>query len=285
MKKSAQQRKPLYEHLSQHYYTAQQAQAVLGMDRNTFNNRVRKGLIKRTVLEGLGEYGMYEKEHIHDLAAAIEALLVAAQTRKYIYRKAEISDLDALNYLAYLHFGEGAITSECKAARQKYLEVNPNSTYCLFNFEKLLASIDVVPLGHPAILAFREGKRGWQFPDEMIEQFEPGHPLELIIIDMLVTPNVPPQIREIYAGSLLHHLSQTFRDWGSRGVEFQTIDACGGTDLGRKILESAGFTYCGEKQRNRHMYHLEIGESDLMLLRPYKRALAQWRSQQEVREP
>jgi hypothetical protein len=280
-KRNTRARKPVSAHLSERYYTAQEAQAILGMDRNAFNNRVRNGTIKRTTIEGITEHGFYEKKHIEDLAAIIEASLLAASTRSLTYRKAEIKDLDALNYLGYLHFGEGAIKPEAKAARQRYLELNPNSTYCLFNFEKLLASIDVVPLAHPAILEFREGKRGWQFPDEMIKQFEPGASLELIIIDMVVTPNVPPRIREVYASSLLHHLSKTFAEWGSQGIEITSIDACGGTDLGRRILEHAGFTYMGEKQKNRHMFHLDIAESDLKLLHPYKQALAQWQEEQK----
>jgi hypothetical protein len=276
-KKPIKQRQTLYAHLSDKYYTAAEAQAILGMDRHTFNNRVKRGMIKRTVIEGLSDHGMYEKGHIEDLAAAIEATLLAADTRKFLYRKAEISDLDALNYLAYLNFGDGALLPERKAAREHYLELNPSSTWCLFNFEKLLASIDVVPLAHSAILEFRQGKRGWQFPDE-VEQYESGHPLELIIIDMMASSNAPPRIRETYASSLLHHLSKTLAEWGSQGIEIASIDACGGTDLGRRILEHAGFTYMGEKQKNRHMFHLDIAESDLKLLHPYKQALDQWRS-------
>jgi len=279
--RSRKTKKPLYAHLSDKYYTAQEAQNVLGMDRNTFNNRVRKGLIKRTVIEGLGDHGLYAKSHIDDLAAALEAALLAADVKNLIFRKAELTDLDAINYLAYLHFGDGALTPERKAARQHYLEVNPFSTFCLFNFDKLLASMDIVPLTHTAIPEFREGKRGWQFPNS-IKQFAPGEPLELIIIDMMVTPNAPPKIRESYARDLLRGLSRQFQEWGSQGVEIVTIDACGGTELGRRILETGGFQYTGEKQPRRHMYHLDMATSDLKLLRPYKAALEAYKAAHKV---
>ena len=272
-------RQSLYAHLKEKYFTAQEAQTVLGMDRNTFNNRVRAGLIKRTVIEGLGEHGLYEKQHIYDLAATIEAALLATDARNLTFRHATAGDLEAINYLAYLYFGEGALTPERKAARRRYLETNPDSTYALFNFEKLLASIDIVPLAHDAVLEFREGKRGWQFPDEKIEQYQPGHPLELIIIDTMVSPNYPPRIRELYVGYLLRGLSEVFQQWGNHGVEIKSIDACGSTEQGRHILASAGFAYLGEKQPRRHMYHLEVADSDLKLLRPYKDALADRKAQ------
>lgn len=261
------------------YYTPQEAQKVLGMDRDTFNNYVRRGAIKRHVI--IGSQGHFMKKDIDDLAERIETALIAAERPKnLVFRRAEMSDLDAINRLAYYHFGEGALTPERKGARLRYLETNPSSTFCLVNGDKLLSSIDIVPLAHAAILDFREGKRGWQFPSEMIELYAPGHPLELIIIDMMVTLNASPRVRESYAGDLLRGLSRQFREWASNGIEIKTVDACGGTELGRRILESAGFSYTGEKQPRRHMYHLEVEESDLRLLKPYRQALAEWKARQ-----
>ena len=120
-----------------------------------------------------------------------------------------------------LHFGDGALTPERKAARQRYLEVNPESTFCLFNDGKLLGSIDIVPLAHAAILEFQNGKRGWQFPNEMIEQYAPGHALELVIIDMMTTLNAPPRARELYASHLLRGLASTICDLGGAGCGVQ----------------------------------------------------------------
>jgi len=171
----------------------------------------------------------------------------------------------------------GALTPERKAARQRFLAANPNSTFCLFNNEKLLGSIDIVPLKQAAIPEFREGKRGWQFSNNMIEQYKPSYPLKLIIIDMMVTLNAAPRIRETYAVHILRGLSRMFGEWARIGIEIETIDACGGTEMGRRILESAGFEYTGEKQPRRHMYHLEVEKSDLKLFKLYKQALAEWK--------
>lgn len=261
--------------VSELYYTPQEAQKVLGMTRDTFNNYVRRGTIKRYTI--LGSHGHFLKREIDALANKIEAALLAAETRTITFRRAQFSDLDAINHLAYYHFGDGALTPERKAARYRYLEANPDSTFCLFGEDALLASIDILPLKHEAVLEFREGKRGWQFPNEMIEQYEPGHPLELIIIDMMTTLNARPALRQVYALDLIRDVGQVFAEWGSKGVELVSIDACGGTELGRRILEDR-FTYMGEKQPRRHMYYLDIASSDLLALKAYREAFAKWQA-------
>ena len=257
------------------YYTPQEAQRVLGMSRDTFNNYVRRGSIKRHTI--IGTHGHFLKSDIDDLAERIEVALLAAETKNLIFRSARLEDLDAINHLAYYHFGDGALTPERKAARQRYIETNKDSTFCLFNNEKLLASIDILPLKHEAILEFKEGKRGWQFSSDQIEQYEPGKLLELIIIDMMVTLNAAPRARENYAGDLLRGLSRKFGEWSKKGVEIKTIDACGGTELGRRILETAGFEYTGEKQLRRHMYHLEVEKTNLKLFKSYREGLVEWK--------
>jgi hypothetical protein len=125
------------------------------------------------------------------------------------------------------------------------------------------------------------------FPNEMIEQYEPGHRLECIIIDLATITNAPPEKRERYASYLLHKLAGQFAEWGSKGIDIKSIDACGGTLDGRGILEHAGFEYAGlykipaigkpNVMSDRPMYHLDIDNSDLILLHRYKQALQKWK--------
>lgn len=279
----------LNEQILEGYYTAQEAQKRLGMTKDMFNHHVVQGTIKRYTF--VGKHGYYRKVEIDALAEKIEALLLTSEIADLQYRPAGrltngqfskqqmLEDLDQEGRLAIIHFGEKyGKMPERIAARRRYVEVNPYSTYYLFNHATLVASINIVPLKHAAILEFIEGKRGWQFPDEMIEQYEPGHPLELIIIDCMVTTLASPARREFYSSTLLRHLAITMAKWGSKGIEIKSIDACGGTELGKRILESAGFECLGDKN-GRMIYHLEVDESDLKLLRAYKQALAEWKQQ------
>jgi hypothetical protein len=219
-----------------------------------------------------------------------EALIMAAESSDFEFRPARMEDLEAEDRMAYLNFGPGSISLERNASRRRYLEINPFTSFHLYNSGTLVALINLVPLKHEAILEFRQGKRGWEFPSEMIEQYEPGHKLECIIIDLATITNAPPEKRERYASILLRRFALQLAEWGSQGVDIKSIDACGGTIEGRKILENAGFQYTGTYKipaigkpdvlSDRPMYHLDIDTSDLALLRRYKVALEEWRKQQ-----
>jgi hypothetical protein len=271
----------LSEEVAAKYYTAQQAQKRLGMTRDMFNHHVKQGTIKKRTL--VGSHGYYLKGEIDALAEKIEYTLLTADIPVLDYRTAQLNDLEDLDRMAYLNFGELSRSPERKAARRRFLEVNPNSTFVLSNYNSVVASLDIIPIKHEAILEFREGKRGWTFSSEMIEQFEPGHRLECIIIDMMTTTNASKVKKEYYASVLLRKLSgETLVEWGNQGIDIHTIDACGGFEDGKGILSNAGFTSLGLKgeKKTREIFTLDLDQSDLRPLRPYKNALEQWKAKQ-----
>jgi len=275
-------RKKALENLSlqaaEKYYTAQEAQRRLGITKDMFNHHVKQGTIKKTTL--IGSHGYYLKAEIDALAEKIEYALITADLPVLEYRAATLDDLDDLNRMAHLNFGEFSRSPERVAARRRYLETNPNSTFILRNYHTLVASLDLMPLKHEAIVEYREGKSGSQFPIEMIEQFEPGHRLECISTGMMTTTNAPITKREYYASILLRHFGrETLIGWANRGVDIKTIDAWGGSELGKRILINAGFVSLRVKKGSREIFHLDIDESALRPLIPYKDALACWKSQ------
>jgi hypothetical protein len=158
------------------------------------------------------------------------------------------------------------------------VSTNPSISHHLYDNDHLVASIDIVPLTHDAILEFKnEGKRGWTFSTDCIEQFAPGKPLECIIIDMLTTTLVPYQQREKYAALLLRQLARkTLKSWGGQGVEITHVYSAGGTTQGKQILEDLGFTFLG-KHNGRAIYELVVAQANIRLLKPYKEALAEWK--------
>lgn len=266
----------LSQQVAEKYYTAQEAQKRLGMTRDMFNHHVKQGTIKKHNI--VGSHGYYLRKEIDLLAEKIEYTLLTADDSVLEYRVATLDDLDTLNRMAYLNFGDLSETPERKAARRRFLEVNPFSTWVLTNYGNIVASIDFVPLKHEAILEFREGKRGWTFPNEMIEQFEPGRTLECIIIDMMTTTTAYKAQKTRYASILLREFGgQTLVEWANMGINIITVDACGGFENGRRLLDSAGFTHTGTKNHSREMYHLDISQSELRPLRSYKEALAKWK--------
>jgi hypothetical protein len=264
----------LNEQIAVGYYTAQEAQKRLGMTRDMFNNHVKQGTIKKTTF--VGAHGYYKKTEIDALAEKIETLLLTARDQDLEYKTATLDDLDAEIDLAALNFGRKRAEAT-REARARYLQTNPEITHYLFSQGRMVAAMNFVPLTHDAVLEFREGKRGWLFDTSQIEQFKPGHRLECIIIDMMTTTRVTLDQRHRYASDLLYNFAHvTLVEWGKRGVEIATIDACAGTDDGERILKRAGFNYTGTHD-DREMYHFDADESDLKILQPYKMVLDRWK--------
>lgn len=275
------------ERIKKTHYTAQEAYDYLGLPRDTFNNYVRRNPDAFGRVTFFGDHGYYRKDKIQAMKERIESLLLTTESNDLTFRPATLEDLEQEDYMAYLNFGAGSLSPERKKSRRDYLKANPYSTFHLYNSDRLVAFINLIPIKHEAVLEFRRGVRGWAFPVEMIEQYTPEKSLECIIIDLATLTNAPPERRNRYAAYLLHSLSHQLTQWGMQGIDIKSIDACGGTLEGKRILTKAGFTFTGTYKIpsinksdvlvDRDMYHIEVEESDLVLLQQYKQALNDWK--------
>lgn len=278
--------KSLEEQIAENYYTAKEAQERLGMNRDKFNYTMKTRNIERVPF--LGGYGYYKKSDIDSLADEIETFLLIGGKINLQYRTATPEDMDAEIELAALNFGR-VRAERTREVRTRYLLANPEMTHYLFADGRLVASINLLPLSHDAILDFRKGLRGWTFRNDQIKRFEPGQRLECIIIDMMTTTKVTLDTRHRYASYLLRHLvTTTLVEWANRGIDIATVDACAGTQDGERILKRSGFTFAGRfnvSHEERDMYHLDIDASTLPLLKPYKQALAEWKKEHQEPEP
>jgi len=259
------------------YYSASEARQRLGLTDDAFQGWIRAKKIKKIILPGRKQ-GVFLKREIDEIVQKIEAAVLSVRGHEYIYRTATVEDLDAENELARLVFGDYAVVPETVKAVQAFVETNPNISHHLYDHNRLVASINLVPLTHEAIIEFKEqGRRGWTFNTNSIEQFVPGKPLECIIIDMMTTPLVPWEQREKYAAMLLRKFAlRTLCIWGSQGVEIISIHSNGGSPQGKQMLEDAGFTYLG-KRGGRAIYELIIEQATTPVLVPYKQALAEYK--------
>lgn len=270
----------LDERLSKIYYTAAQARTVLGLDKDTFNYWVKIGKIqKRTIA---GSHGLYARKDIDTLAADIEAILMMDAPEPLTFRRATLEDLEKEDILAHLVFGQPAITPEIRQARRAYLQKNKDSFWHLYDQERLVSFINIVPLRQAAYEAFRHGQRGWTFDLEDIEQFAPGHPLQCIIIDFVTTPTVPPRKRKQYAARVISELGKTLIRWGEMGIEITHVAAASATETGQAILQNAGFRVVGDSGHGRLIYELDVLSSEAKMLRGYKSSLEEWRAVQHI---
>ncbi len=261
------------EHLPDLYYTTEQARKKLGMTKDAFNHYVRTGVIKKTTI--VGKHGHFMKRDIDMLAMSIASAMIAAQSPDLQFRKATLDQLEEEIKLAVQNYGERTVAFN--EQRRQFLQANPDMSYYLYDGKFMVASINILPLAHKGILKFCQGERGWNL-GEYIEQFEPGKPLEVIIIDMLTTPLVPPSRRSSYALHLLFGLARLLEQWGKQGIDIIKVYGCGSTLDGIRNLESAGFTRLGEPVVRRVMYELDIATSDLHLIQAYKEAITEYQA-------
>src|SRR6266571_5623458 len=176
--------------LAEIYYTAAETRKVLGIDENTFQYWGKTERIKRIHLPGRKQ-AIYSKKEINDMATRIEAVAIAEKGDGIEFKKATIYDLDEEYKLARLTFGRNADTEEIRKGKQAFLTKNPDINYHLYDHGNFVGCIDIVPLKHEAVLSFLQGKIiAWLIDPKNIEQFEPGKPLECLMIDMLTTPGV-----------------------------------------------------------------------------------------------
>jgi hypothetical protein len=264
------------DQLSEYYYTGDEARKKLGMTRDAFNHYVKKGVIHKKMV--FGQHARYEKQEIDLIARQFEAAILAAQGHSYVYRTATVDDLDTASELGRLIFGEKAFLSEMMNAMKAFVKANPQISHHLYDKDRLVASIDIVPFKHEAILEFKEGRKSWSFGPEMIEQFVPDKALECVFVDIMSTPLVASDLRQRYIIHLLREFARkTLRTWGSQGVEIVSLYAAGVTPQGRHMLEGGGFTFLG-KRKGRAIYELGVGQASTPLLKPYKTALAEYKA-------
>lgn len=264
----------MLDHVPELYYTAAEARAQLGLNANTFQTWVKTGRITRTMLPGVG-HGLYLKRDIDRKAQLIAAAMFLDTSGNLEYKAAKPQDVDSEIHLAHLIYGKKVLRPEAQKARRQLVATNPESTWHLYDRDTLAASLNIVPVDHEAIAQFKQGVRGWLFVPDHVRQFEPGVPLELIVIDFMTTPAVPPEKRHYYGQFLLRELANTtLRQWGSRGIEISRLYACGSTDAGRKLLRNKWFQELGEPVPGRVIFELDdVMHADLQLLQPYQETI------------
>jgi hypothetical protein len=266
------------EKLSDLYYTATEARKKLGMTRDAFNHYVKTGAIQKVKI--VGKHGHYAKRDIDALAMNIAAAMLAAQAPDITFKQATLEDQENEFELAVLNFGEQ--TKRFNVYRRELLLANPEMSYYVYDRERLVASINITPLKHNGILKFKDGERGWLL-GEYVERFEPSKELEVIIIDFMTTPLAPANRRTQYAMHLFFGLGRLLEEWGKHGIIIKSIHACGGTPQGRHLLETAGFTKIGEFGA-RHIYEVNVEDSNLKLLSSYKENIAQYKASKHSEE-
>jgi len=105
--------------------------------------------------------------------------LTAQEPPKTVFELAKPEDMTAVYELSLRAIGP-TMNDEL---RRSWLEKNPESCYVVKHGEKLVAFFHLLPLKHETLMDFMAGKiRGWDIHADDVGIFEPGRPLECLLI-------------------------------------------------------------------------------------------------------
>ncbi len=259
------------------YYTAKEAQEVLGMTYSALRNQVDAGNIANIMPPGKRQ-AVYLKEDVDQLAHEMEAFFAAKQTAPSVFKKATEEDLPECVALSAAIFGGVNIIPLDR--RIAWLKKNPDIDYVLRHDSEMVGYVSIVPLRRETLEPLLKDELLAKdiTPDE-IEEFKPGKPLQLYIMAMGIKPRLSKLEKRTYASRLIKGIRDVIITMGKRGVTIGTIIARSEVPDGINVLRHTGFTEIPSEVPGTRNFIIEVEKSGIPAVMEYKRELAAWKEQ------
>jgi hypothetical protein len=216
------------------YYTASEAAARLGLNRNTFFYYVRAGKIKKYVPPMRSE-GYYNKKEVDTMATEIALYLhlqeeAGTETRLARSREDAQGIVEIMQSLGWQH-----------ATIEQYLawwEVNPNIHYIVTDRGQVMGNLACVPYTAETIEERLAGrKRAWHVTSADIRPYEPG--TYDVWMGIEVRQDVPDSRR--YAFRLISGFLSFLEDLAKQGIFIRRIYGVSAEPPGQKLARNLGF--------------------------------------------
>jgi len=221
----------------ENFYTAKEAQKKLGVNVNKFQYMVRKGQIKKVILPG-HKYGVYPKEQVNRLAAAIEATAELYVHDASVFELATEADLPEI-YAMVARTMPRVTPIEIQRA---WIKRNPEAFYTLRDNGIVVAYACVFPVNYRWLeRVLKDEIRIGDVPVKEIYPFTPGRPLDVYIRDLIVGKTNDKEKFTHYAQRMISELVHVFNQLGTRGIEIHAIYAFATTPHGNNLCQRLHF--------------------------------------------
>ncbi len=265
--------------LSDRYYSGREVQRKLGITEPALRNLVSQKKLRKIKPPGR-QYGVYLKEEVDTYAEKWFAFLTTQEPPKTTFEIAKPEDMDAVYELSTRALGQ-TMSAE---TRRIWLSKNPESCYIVKHGEKIVAFFHLLPLKHETMMNFLDGKiRGWDITAEDVETFEPGKPLECLLI-IVSEQDVDETTRMHYVRVLIRGIMKRMKELGRNGVIITKLYATSQTPTGIAMSLHAGMKEFGERLGKRLKFVMDVETSQSFLLDSYKEGLAEWKKQNKTRQ-
>lgn len=259
---------------NERYYTGRDVQRKLGITEPALRNLVQQKKLRKIYPPGR-KTGLYLKTDVDTFAEKWEAFLMSREPPQMTFRLAGPEDMEAENELDRRAVGGAGMTT---AVRRAWLAINPESDFHVKYDNKLVAFLRFLPLKEHALNAFMNGDiRGRDIPAEAIETFEPGKPVDCIVIGIASEPDINEITRTHYMLVLLRGVANELTKLGERNIHLRRIYATSESPTGIAMALHVGMQELPPRLGKRVRFVLDVEQSQSFLALAYKEGLAEQR--------
>jgi hypothetical protein len=268
------------------YLTSAQAAEILGCSVGMVYNYERAGQLHKKIPPGRKQ-GFFVLEEVKNLAEGLSSFFetpIDPNTHKkdeLEFSQATTNDMEGVYKVAASLFGD---TTPAEA-RKPLIEACPEGNYIVKRNSKVVAYIHIQPLKHERMMAFMKGEiRGKDIKADDIDCFQPEKEVECLIKSIGATKNIGTseencrhnQLRFLF--KLLRGTALEMAKLGEKGIIIKRIYATSETTTGIAMAFSAKMEQYGKPLgTGRFRFILDVEKSDIPFLRPYNKALEQWK--------
>jgi len=253
------------------YYTAKEAEEILGMTYSALRNQVDAGNIRSIIVPGR-QQAVYTKTDVDQLAKDLQVFFAIRDSTRTSFRKATKSDIPKCIEIGMASHPnaqqQGLTTLE---TRLSWLEKNPDLYYVIEQDGEIVGYTSIIPLEPEKIKEILDSRELTMdiTPDE-IEEFKPGKPLHIFIATMRTKPNISKVQKRIYGVRLIGGLISTIIGMLENEVKIQAFYGNSDTVDGIRIMRHMGFTEIPSVTDSKN-YILEMDKEGRTTLEKYKR--------------
>jgi len=251
------------------YYTASQAQAILGLSKAMFHRKVNQGFIPRVTPPGKKQ-SIYPKRDIDALARAMS--MIFEQGNRVVFSRSTPADQEQEMYIGIRCFGQEFITplAERIAFQQK-------SEFTFWSLKVDGSVVGYVSLFHfpPAFLDdLLTGRRiEREITVKEVLPFTRLEPFDIYVDVLAVDPTLPLHDRRLYAGIIAQRLANVILDLRANGYLIDTLYTVTTTPEGDNLVRKLGFQLMPGKSlaSSRIAYMFKLDEKGLEQMKEISR--------------
>lgn len=216
------------------YYTAQEAQAKLGVSKSLFHKQVKQGLIPKTSLPGM-KRGLYPRRDIDALA-----LSMSSSSEEYVFSPSTPADQVEERQIGIKCFGSDFITP--LAERISFQQKNRFTFHSFKVHRKVVGYISMFHLPDhylDDLLTGRKIEKEIEVKDVLpfarLENFR-------VYIDVIVVdPDLSSHLRGLYAGMLVFHFIALILGLVGNNYQITHLYTVAATKEGERLFRKIGF--------------------------------------------